>query len=412
MNTKMNIGMVLDKEFPPDTRVENEASMLINNGHEVKIICYNSKKKLPRKNYHSGIQIKRLSKSMNWIKKGRALIGTIFDYYSNYWAKEITDFISTYKIDVLHVHDLYMAPAALKVKRRLKIPIILDLHENYPAAILSYNWASRFPYHYIINPKRWRRLEKDILSEVDKIIVLSEYYKHTLNEKYAFLNHDDICVYENVPNVRKLLSYRVDNKIINEKDSFFIFYFGVIAERRGIFTLLEAFKLLKQRSKNIKLLLIGPVDRQDKKRFNCYLTQGDCKERIIYYPWKDIKYIPSYISISDIDISPIIKNEQHESGVANKVFQYMLFGKPIVVSDCLPQQKIVEEESCGLVFKSGDAKELAEKIFILYKDPDLRKQLGENGRKAVKNKYNWNTKSQKLLCLYNTIDKQIQIEGS
>ncbi len=36
----MRIGMILDKEFPPDERVENEALILLEGGHEVYVLCY------------------------------------------------------------------------------------------------------------------------------------------------------------------------------------------------------------------------------------------------------------------------------------------------------------------------------------------------------------------------------------
>ena len=35
----MKIGMILDAEFPPDPRVENEAVSLVKNGHEVFLFC-------------------------------------------------------------------------------------------------------------------------------------------------------------------------------------------------------------------------------------------------------------------------------------------------------------------------------------------------------------------------------------
>jgi len=35
----MRIGMILDKIFPPDPRVENEAVSLVENGFEVYLFC-------------------------------------------------------------------------------------------------------------------------------------------------------------------------------------------------------------------------------------------------------------------------------------------------------------------------------------------------------------------------------------
>ncbi|MDZ7764218.1 MAG: glycosyltransferase [Melioribacteraceae bacterium] len=127
--------------------------------------------------------------------------------------------------------------------------------------------------------------------------------------------------------------------------------------------------------------------RKDQEQFNIYLSSEKLKDKTIYYPWKNIKYFPSYVSTSDVCISPLVKNKQHESGIANKVFQYMLFGKPLIVSNCKPQEILVKENNCGLAFRSEDA-ELSQKIIELLNDVDKRELMGNNGEKAVHEKYN------------------------
>ena len=78
----------------------------------------------------------------------------------------------------------------------------------------------------------------------------------------------------------------------------------------------------------------------------------------------------------------------------------MLFERPLIVSDCKPQQKIILEEECGLVFKSNDSEDLAEKICLLYNNEKLRKEMGINGKKAIENKYNIQFAGKNLVNLY------------
>jgi glycosyltransferase involved in cell wall biosynthesis len=72
----------------------------------------------------------------------------------------------------------------------------------------------------------------------------------------------------------------------------------------------------------------------------------------------------------------------------NKVYDYMAFRKPVLVSDCRPMKRLVETHRCGLVFRSQDAEDLVEKVLQL-RDSALRAELGENGRKAVEERYHW-----------------------
>jgi glycosyltransferase involved in cell wall biosynthesis len=397
----MTIGIIVDNELYGDPRVNNEAKILQNAGFEIAVLCLNFG------NYQAyeernGIKICRIPIKKS--KKNR-LFGSMLVYpgYRWLWTNQIAKFIQNFSIDALHVNDLYMARAAKAGIRGTKIPIVLDLHENYPAAVLSFNWANRFPMSLLAQPKRWKKVEQDYLKCAEKIIVLSDPYKQKLLCEYDFLKFENIVVYPNVPDLNELLNYPVDTSILDKGNSFLLFYFGAIAERRGIFTTFEALKLLVNRKLDIKLLVIGPVDQADKQRFETCRQDPSLKERVIFYPWKDISLLPSYISISDACLSPLIKDDQHDSGVANKIFQYMLFERPIIVSDCEPQAEIIEEDKCGLYFKSGNAADFADNIEQLYFDKTLSKSMGSNGKKAVLEKYNTSEFSKKLIEVYNTL---------
>jgi len=402
----MNIGMILDNEFTGDNRVENEVIALQNAGYKVFVLCLNYGSKPSKENFN-GAEIIRISLSKKIKDKLRFLNNTAFDIYSIYWSKKISDFVKTYKIDILHAHDLYMARSVILANKKFNLPSVLDLHENYPATLVSYSWSKTFLGKLLVSQKRWMEKEKNFLPKFSRIVLLSEEFKKELSEKYPVLQ-ERFYVYQNYPNVKKLLAFPIEKNILKKENAFIVFYFGAIAKRRGIFTLLDSLKILLPEFNNIKVLLIGPVDNADKSELNSYLTNEELKDHIIQYDWKDIKYLPSYINVSDVCVSPLIKNAQHESGIANKVFQYMLFEKPLIVSNCLPQQKVVENENCGLVFQSDNAKDLAEKIITLYKDELLRKQMGINGRKAVLEKYNLETAGKNLVKMYKGIEKEFE----
>jgi glycosyltransferase involved in cell wall biosynthesis len=163
---------------------------------------------------------------------------------------------------------------------------------------------------------------------------------------------------------------------------------------------LEAIKKLSENYNNIKLLLIGPVDSAEKDDFDEAVERLDLREGLIYFPWKDISQLPSYISISDVCVSPLVKNDQHESGVANKIFQYMYFKRPLVVSNCKPQADIVTENKCGVVFESENVNQLADKISLFLKNPALINEFGENGYKAILESYNTKMEGENLASLY------------
>ena len=100
---KKRIGMILDQQFPPDARVENEAMSLVKYGYDVYLWCYTYSDEPLYENY-KGIHIIRNYISRYWMKKMRALVSS-FPIYSYYLAHRISSFIEKYDIDVLHIHD-------------------------------------------------------------------------------------------------------------------------------------------------------------------------------------------------------------------------------------------------------------------------------------------------------------------
>jgi glycosyltransferase involved in cell wall biosynthesis len=118
-------------------------------------------------------------------------------------------------------------------------------------------------------------------------------------------------------------------------------------------------------------------------------------------PWINVSELPAYLNITNICLAPFQKNPQHESGVANKIYDYMLGKKPVIASDCKPQKKLIEECNCGIIYSSPG--ELKSAIIKLSYDPSLGKQMGENGYNAVLNYHNMGRIKERLISLYKEI---------
>ena len=146
-------------------------------------------------------------------------------------------------------------------------------------------------------------------------------------------------------------------------------YLGDTGARRGLLTVLESLKYLIPSIPNIKVLIVGS-SKEDYINEN-YVSEHNYKDYVEFAGWQNFELFQSFIIASDIGICPLHKNIHHDTTFANKIFQYMAFGKPIVVSNCTSQEKIVEDYTCGLVFKEKDSKDFADKVLSIALDPDL-----------------------------------------
>jgi glycosyltransferase involved in cell wall biosynthesis len=214
------------------------------------------------------------------------------------------------------------------------------------------------------------------------------------------LGEDTFVVLPNVPDLSQP-EYNSIEVVMNPFNQGFpiIFYYGVIAERRGIFDALGVFTDLVKDGYAVNFLLIGPIDKKDKPLFTGLTGLDLLSNRIHYIPWIESKEFPGYLRICDICLAPFQKNPQHESGVANKIYDYMLGGKPVIASNCKPQQDLIEKHDCGLIFEN--MAEFRDAIIKLLNDKPLRERMGENGRKAIMKEYHTEIVKKNLISLYN-----------
>ena len=232
------------------------------------------------------------------------------------------------------------------------------------------------------------------------IIVLSDSYKKELCEKYEFLNKNNVAVFPNVIDLKRFEKYKTDNSKKRNNERISLLYFGIVAERRGIFDALDAVYQVVKKGFKLRLIIVGPVDNNDKKKFNHFLKNPEY-QFVEHIPWIDISELKTFMHISDIFLAPLKKNLQHESGVANKIYQYMYGQKPIIASNCGPQKKLIESANCGLIY--DNQQDFIDKIILLIKDKELRKQMGENGLRLLYKKYGSGKYENLLVKIYDRL---------
>jgi glycosyltransferase involved in cell wall biosynthesis len=87
------------------------------------------------------------------------------------------------------------------------------------------------------------------------------------------------------------------------------------------------------------------------------------------------------------------------------MFEYMGLGVPAVVSNFDLYRAVVEGHNCGIAVDPTDPHAIAEAIRRLIENPEIARAMGENGRRAVIERYNWATEKDKLLQLYDELLK-------
>jgi glycosyltransferase involved in cell wall biosynthesis len=250
----------------------------------------------------------------------------------------------------------------------------------------------------------WKRWERKLVDRFDKTVVVTDEAKQDLVAEY----HTDpgkIIVVPNSVQPVFYTGYSIDQTVTEKFSSdFVVLYFGDTGLRRGLETSIMSMPALADKIPNIKLVIVGKSKSDPELKLLARKTGAE--KYISFEGFQDENLLQSYILSSHICISPLLRNKHHDTTYANKLFQYMALGKPILASDCTAQKRIVLEADSGIIHEAGNVTDFTEKTILLYRDDHLRNRLGENGRNFIHSIYNQKLKSMDLISFYGEMNKQ------
>jgi len=404
---KLRIGMVLDNRFPPDERVEKEAVSLVQAGFEVLLLCFTFGEDPPKEVYQS-IQVRRVYMPHWLYKKLSALVLTL-PFYRWFWYWKMKRFVKQEAIDCLHIHDLPLCGVALKIKQKYNIPVIADMHENYPVLIEQEKWANTFWGRLLINKQKWYKVEKKWLAQVDHIICVADEMRNRLEKILAI--QKAYTVLPNYIDPEPFLKQQETSSEIEEKfkGKFGVLYYGGFDSMRGIETILEAAKILKDEISHLAIILVGTgTILPELQRLAQRLKIEDV---VAFEGWQKQSFLKSYMQATQIVVIPHLKSEQTDNSSPNKLFIAMAFGKPIISTNCRSLEKIIVEADCGLIYPSGDSPALAQQIMALCQNPAECYRLGCNGLRSVKEQHNWSRAVTAVVDLYQRYRSELNRTG-
>ncbi len=387
--------MILDEEFPPDVRVEKEIRALERNGHQIHLLTYTRKDQSLTDSYNSAIVNRIVISNLMYKFKALALV---FPFYFNFWKKFIESEIEKNDFDVIHVHDLTLVSTVLKIGRKHNIPVIGDYHENRPEIMKLYDHVKNFPGNILISVKKWQKFQAKYSNLLDRLILVTKEAKDYYIKNFG-LEEKKVFVFPNYADLDDLSKFKIDDKIVRKySNKFMLVYFGDTGSRRGTMTVLEtALELQKDKENNdVHFVIIGDSREQSKLEDKVIELKLKNVELTGYMP---IEKAVSYFSAADAGLCPFLRNIHHDTTYSNKMFQYMAFGKPVIISNCPSQANLVKENNCGLVFTAGDSKMLKQKIIDL-KNKKIYKELSNNSLVCVKDKFNTSVADDELIKVY------------
>lgn len=293
----------------------------------------------------------------------------------------------TLDADIYHIHDPELIPTGLRLKR-LNKRVIFDSHEDVPKQILSKPYLG--PVRSRIFAAAYSSFERVACPRFDGIVAATP----TIAEKFRSINSNVVDI-NNYPLLGEL-----DAGLPWDSKRAEICYVGTISAIRGIRELISA---LSRSHSGARLSLVGRIS-DTKLADEVKSTTG--WQRVNELGFRDRSGVREVLGRAMAGIVTFHPSKNHIDAQPNKMFEYMSAGIPVIASDFPLWRRILDGNKCGLCVDPLDPDAIAAAIDQVTEDPDRARTMGDNGRRAVIETYNWPVEEQKLLAFYEDIMKR------
>jgi glycosyltransferase involved in cell wall biosynthesis len=150
--------------------------------------------------------------------------------------------------------------------------------------------------------------------------------------------------------------------------------------------IMGSLRIVAQKFPTVKLILTGHVLPSVVKLAVKYGVEPYIQQ-IGFVPHEDLTW---WLGCADVCLLPFPNTVYNIGRWPNKVGHYMSLERPIVTNPYGDIKGLIEEHKVGLA-ADVTLEDFASKILLLLENPDLARQLGRNGRRAVESTYNWKT---------------------
>ncbi len=296
--------------------------------------------------------------------------------------------------DVVHFHDpeLLLLAAALKLTVARRTHFIYDVHEYLVDSVREKTWL----------PSWFRPLAAWSVQRLERLLALSVsglvcVIKDQL-ELYQKLRCPKVIIH-NYPAAADFAGAQPPPEY-GPEDEFRLVYIGGLFERRGVWTMLQAFHIVAQRIPNARLFLGGNYeDPAFKERVERFIAAHDLPVTLL--GWVPFARVKDYLTYAHCAWMPGLLTIQFSNrSLSTKIFEAMICGVPIVSADLPHRREFIEPSGAGLFVTPDDPTSHADAILWLYQHPKEQEALGARGKAWVAEKYTWEQESKVLLHFY------------
>ncbi len=382
----MNVVMLLSNAFRPDPRVYKEALSMSAYGHRVTIVCWDRGAELPaQEKLAENAEVIRVQNVPSAYGIGARQMLKL----PAFW-REALRWVERIQPDIVHCHDFDTLPAGLAWAKLHRRPVIYDAHEYYAELCRPRlaGWGGKLIYHGIklaeLAAARW----------VDWIVTVDQ----NLAEIYRRRNRHVTVIGHYPPR-----TFIDEERRIFAAQQLTLVYAGRLSTDRGALYYVRLLRTLLQLGVPAELKLVGLFVPAAEEQAFWQEAQG-LEQHIQALGWIPFEQVADILRTGDVGLAVLSPEPRYVASVPVKLFEYMALGMLVIASDFPSIREIMESSPCGvLVDPLQDPLAAARLLVDYWARPEEAQRLGNQGRQAVKTRYNWEKLMEYLDGIYRDI---------
>jgi glycosyltransferase involved in cell wall biosynthesis len=294
------------------------------------------------------------------------------------------------KPNLFHVHEPELLGAV--IARAQSKPVIYDVHESYLDVLQEREWVPNWLRPFM--RFAWDRWERRLVRRCAGVVVTTE----RIARRYRRL-HEKVQIVSNYPDLSGL-----EDLTPVDRDGKTCVFAGGLSPDRGLSQVLSALSILKSRGLLVPLALAGREEADG--YLNSLFKEADSlgiRDLVTYQGILSKRDAIMFQQKASIGLVPYLPVANCMASMANKLPECMALRLPLVFSDFPNYREVAGASGAGIAVDPTNPTQIADAIEYLVRNPGEARRMGEAGRRAVRERFNWNIEKAKLLALYEDI---------
>jgi len=313
-----------------------------------------------------------------------------------YYLRDLKKELLLRDADLYHIHEPWLIPVIAGSLKRHGKTVIFDMHELYREQFMQRRgFAAKIIGHL------YRAYERYALPKLDAVIFPCRVRGGDPLEGFALKRPtvyiDNLPITEEPdPALMAEAEKNIDSLMagFDPKGAPVCVYAGSLSEIRGITSAVKGSFLA-----GAKLVLAGQFESASYEERLRSMPEWECVTYVGTLSQMEVRALNRHC---DIGLSTLLNAGQYYSvdNLPTKVHEYLQQGMPVIINDSPFNVSLLNDYRIGFAVDPSDPEEIAEAIRTISRDPGLSEAMGEEGRRAVKERFSWSFEEKKLYVLY------------